>query len=228
MAPWDIGLFLRSARTDSEIARARAQSGARAAFEAAYTNSADPWASADPKYYYQRWKYAGILDLIPPDRMYRRALDLGSGLGTLAQGLADIADNVLGLDIAQAAVDRATARAAGRPGLRFAQGDVGALDKTLDGSFDLVVIVDTLYYLDQQDDASLKRTAARMSRLLAPDGICVLANHYFFSGDADSRLTRRIHHAFAWSPDFTLVSEHWRPFYWVSILRGALPGPSAA
>jgi SAM-dependent methyltransferase len=226
MAPWDIGLFLRSARTDSEIARTRATQGARAAFEAAYTNAADPWASADPKYYYQRWKYAGILDLIPRDRVYRQALDLGAGLGTLAQGLAGIAENVLGLDIAQAAVDRATLRAAGRPGLRFAQADVTALDTSLDGGFDLVVIADTLYYLDERDDGSLKRTASRISRLLAPGGICVLANHYFFSGDADSRLTRRIHQAFAWSPDFALISEHWRPFYWVSILRGVGPGLS--
>jgi SAM-dependent methyltransferase len=227
MAPWDIGLFLRSARTDAEIARVKAKDGARAAFEAAYTNSADPWASADPKYYYQRWKYAGILDRVPRDRVFRRALDIGSGLGTLSLGLAGIAQNVLGLDIAQAAVDRATLLAGGRNGVRFAQGDVCALDKALDGGFDLVVIADTLYYLDQVDDLSLKRVAGRIARLLAPGGVCVLANHYFFPGDADSRLTRRIHQAFAWSPDFALISEHWRPFYWVSLLRSVGPGISA-
>ncbi len=227
MAPWDIGLFLRSAGTDAEIARRRATEGARAAFEAAYTASADPWASADPRYRYQRWKYAGIMDLVPRDQEFRHALDLGSGLGLLSLALTTVAENVLGLDIAQAAVDRATALTRDLPQLRFAQGDVCALDPALDGRFDLVVIADTLYYLDGVDDLSLKNVAARVARLLVPGGICLLANHYFFSGDSDSRLSRRIHQAFAWSPDFALISEHWRPFYIVSVLRRA-GGPRAA
>lgn len=221
MAPWDIGLFVRSARTDAAIARTRAAEGARAAFEAAYTSSPDPWASADTRYFYQRWKYAGILASIPAEQKFQRALDLGSGLGLLSRGLTGKAHEVVGVDIAAAAVARATALSAGDARVRFIQGDVCDLDPALDGGFDLLVIADTLYYLDQMDDQSLKRLTTRLARLLMPNGMCVLANHYFCPGEKDSELSARIHRAFAWSPSFTLEREHWRPFYRVSILRAA-------
>jgi SAM-dependent methyltransferase len=225
MSPRDIGLFLRSARTDQQIARVRATQGARAAFEAAYRGAADPWASADPRYFYQRWKYEGLMALLPPERRFNRALDLGSGVGALSVALTAVADQVLGLDIAQSAVDRAAALTVARPHLRFAQGDVTALDPRLDGLFDLVVVADTLYYLDAVDDGSLARVASRIARLLAPGGLCLVANHYFFAGDRNSRVSRRIHAAFAQSPGFTLVRDYRRPFYLASLLAAA---PAAA
>jgi SAM-dependent methyltransferase len=221
MSPRDIGLFLRSARTDAEIARVRRTQGARAAFEAAYAGNGDPWASADTRYLYQRFKYEGIMTLLPPGRRFARAIDLGSGVGALAAALTTVADDVLGLDIAQSAVDRAAALTLARPGLRFQQGDVTALDPSLDGLFDLVVVADTLYYLDAVDDFSLKTVVARIARLLAPGGLCLVANHYFFAADRDSRLSRRIHDAFTWSPDFSLLSAQRRPFYLASLLQNA-------
>lgn len=223
MSPRDIGLFLRSARTDGAIARRRATHGARAAFEAAYDESGDPWASADPRYFYQRWKYEGLMASLPAGRRFARALDLGSGVGALSQALTAVADDVLGLDIAQSAVDQATLRASGRLGLRFAQGDVCALDGALDGGFDLVVVADTLYYLDAVDDLSLKTVVARITRLLAPGGLCLVANHYFFAADRDSRLSRRIHDAFAASPGLQIVQTRRRPFYLTSLLSLAAP-----
>ena len=227
MSPRDIGLFLQSARTDAQIARIRGSEGARAAFEAAYSGSGDPWASADPRYFYQRWKYESLMAALPPGRRFPRALDLGSGVGALSLALTAVSDDVLGLDIAQSAVDHASARHAGQSGLRFAQGDVGALDPALDGCFDLVVVADTLYYLDAVDDLSLKAVVARIARLAAPGGLCLVANHYFFAGDRDSRLSRRIHDAFAWSPGFAVVSARRRPFYLASLLQ-ALPQPMLA
>ena len=223
MTPRDIGLFLQSARTDQRIAAKRATDGARAAFEAAYAELEDPWASVDPRYAYQRWKYQTLMAALPAGRRFGRALDLGSGLGALSMALTGVADQVLGLDIAQSAVDQARRRAGAQRGLRFAQGDIGALDPALDGSFDLVVVADTLYYLDRVDDSSLKTVAARISRLLAPGGLCLLVNHYFCSGDTDSRLTRRIHDAFAWSPGLDLVFVKRRPFYLTSLLSRAAP-----
>jgi hypothetical protein len=61
----------------------------------------------------------------------------------------------------------------------------------------------------------------RIGRLLAPGGLCLLANHYFFAADPESRLSGRIHDAFAWSSSFALVSSHRRPFYLVSLLAPA-------
>ncbi len=64
MSPRDIGLFLRSARTDALIAQTRELSGNASAFEAAYAGG-DPWASGDPRYFYQRRKYEILLRLLP-------------------------------------------------------------------------------------------------------------------------------------------------------------------
>jgi len=161
--------------------------------------------------------------MLPPGHRFARAIDLGSGVGALSMALTSVADDVLGLDIAQSAVDRASALSRGRPGLRFQQGDITALDPALDGRFDLVVVADTLYYLDAVDDFSLKTVVARIARLLAPGGLCMVANHYFFGGDRDSRLSRRIHDAFAWSPSLALLSAQRRPFYLASLLQNPVP-----
>ena len=220
MLPRDIGLFLRSARTDKAIAACRSTEGSRAAFEAAYADGADPWASASPAFRYQHRKYEILAGLLP-DRPYARALDLGCGHGLFARHLASRASHVLGLDLAQAAVDRAREMSAHLPNLAFEQADVTDLPAALDGQFDLVVLADTLYYLSPLPDALLKAMALRVGRLLAPGGLCLLANHYFFSADPDSRLSRRIHRAFAWSPALSVVSEHRRAFFLASLLQAA-------
>ena len=223
--PRDFGLFLMSARTDAAIERTRARSGTRAAFEEAYTRSRDPWRSAAPRYRYQRLKYEQIMALLPAGR-FRRTLDLGCGLGLLSQHLARRSDAVLGLDVAAAAVGHARGRAAGIANLSFEQGDILDLPASLDAAFDLVVVADTLYYLSPLSDDLLKALSARLARLLAPGGILLLANHFFFAADADSRLTRRIHDAFTWSPHLSVTGHHRRSFFLATLLRprNAKPG----
>ncbi|MDT7952578.1 MAG: class I SAM-dependent methyltransferase [Acetobacteraceae bacterium] len=228
MTPRDIALFLQSAETDAQIATARRSVGARAAFEQAYTQQQDPWSSDNARYSYQRWKYESLMSSLPPGRRFGRALDLGCGMGAMSLALTRVSCDVLGLDIAEAAVEQARGRNGTQPGLRFAQGDLLSLDKALQQQFDLVVVADTLYYLDRTDDAGLKAAASLVGGLLAPGGLCLLANHYFFSRDKDSKLTRRIHDAFAWSPSLNLVSTRRRPFYLTSILSRAETQPTAA
>jgi len=218
MSPRDIGLFVRSARTDSAISRMRRQHGSRAAFEATYAATSDPWGSASLNYGYQRRKYDHIVGLLPP-RRFRQALDLGCGLGLLSQRLAARADETLGLDIADAAITLARAHAKDVGRLTFAQADVMDLPRELDGRFDLVVVADTLYYLSPLDNKLLKTLACRIADLLAPGGICLIADHFFFSADVDSRTSRRIHNAFSWSPRFSVVSHHRKPFFLVTVLK---------
>jgi len=218
MSPRDIGLFLRSARTDAALAGLRERLGNTSAFDAIYADG-DPWASADPRYVYQRRKYEVIAGLVPR-RHYASALDLGCGIGLLARRLVGLADTVLGVDISAAAVARAQVAHVGVDRLRFAQGDIADLPQNFDDKFDLLVLADSLYYLPPPlDDAMLTAIAARMARLLRPGGICLLANHFFAGLDADSRLSRRIHQAFAGSPGMTLKAAHRRTFYLVSILE---------
>jgi hypothetical protein len=76
-----------------------------------------------------------------------------------------------------------------------------------------------LYYLPPPiTPAVLLKTASRIAELLVPGGLCLLVNHFFFSLDTDSRLSRRIHDAFKLSPRFRVASEFRRPFYIVSML----------
>ncbi len=221
MHPRDIGLFLRSARTDARIAETRARLGPAAAFDEAYA-AGDPWASGDARYLYQRRKYDVLAGLLPAGRRFGHALDLGCGTGHLARRLADRSDAVLGLDISAAAVAQAQAAHASQPHMRFAQGDILALPDDLDGQFDLMVVADTIYYLPPPvDDALLGSLTLRLSRLLRPGGLCLIANHFFSGFDADSRLSRRIHTAFGACPAWRLVSAHRRPFYLVSLLERA-------
>jgi SAM-dependent methyltransferase len=218
MSPRDIGLFLRSARTDARIADLRGRLGQEAAFDLMY-QAGDPWASADPRYLYQRRKYDVILGLLPR-RQFDRALDLGAGTGLLSRKLAAHANEVVGIDISASAMAQATRDSAHLPQLSFQQGDVLNLPDSLDGGFDLLVVADTLYYLPPPlQDTTLKALAQRLARLLRPGGVCLLANHYFSGADADSRLSRRIHQAFAWSPALTLTAAYRKPFYLVSVLE---------
>lgn len=218
MAPRDIGLFLRSARTDATIASLRGTLGCEAAFDSVYQDG-DPWASADPRYRYQSRKYDVLMTLLPK-RRFARALDLGAGLGLLSRRLALHADEVVGIDISAHAMQRAALAHRDLPQLSFRQGSVLDLPASLNGCFDLLVIADTLYYLPPPlQDATLKALAQRLALLLQPGGLCLLANHFFSGADADSRLSRRIHQAFAWSPALTLTAEHRRPFYLVSLLE---------
>lgn len=214
----DIGLFLRSARTDASIAKLRASAGNAAAFDAVYAGG-DPWASADPRYVYQRRKYDVLASLLPA-RRFERAVDVGAGLGLMSRRLAAHADAVVGIDISATAVNAARVAHADLPQLSFAQGDAMTLPASLEGGFDLLVLADTLYYLPPPiSDATLKEVALRLARLLRPGGVCLLANHFFSGADADSRVSRRIHQAFAWSPSLQVVAEHRRAFYLATLLE---------
>lgn len=222
----DIGLFIRSARSDAAIERLRTVQGARHAFETVYGDGGDPWAAGSAAYRYQRHKYDTIMSLLPP-RRFANALDLGCGLGLMSQRLATLSDRILGLDIAENALVIARDRARHLTNVRFAQGDVLALDPSLAGRFDLVVVADVIYYVKPLGDALLANLAEQIARLLIPGGLCVLVNHSFFVADPASRLTRRIHQAFANEPQLCPVAEYRRPFYLTSLLTRAVPEVSA-
>ncbi len=223
LLPRDFPLFLVGARTDAAIEHVRAQKGARAAFEAAYTRSDDPWASAAPRYRYQERKYEQLVALLPEGR-FGRTLDLGCGLGLLSARLAARSDEVLGIDVSSTALTLARVRAEGVGNLHFTQGDVLDLPDELDGRFDLVVLADIVYYLAPLTDDVLKTLGTRVARLLKPGGVCLLANHYFFAADRDSRLSARIRDAFAWSAGLSVLSQHRRAFFLATVLAKRATG----
>jgi predicted TPR repeat methyltransferase len=214
----DIALWVRSARVDAYVARLRNEHGSARAFDLLYGQMEDPWAAGVARYRYQRRKYDILLSLVPR-RRYRRVLDLGCGIGEMTRRLAPHVDEILGLDISDLAVEQARRRSANLPNVLYKRGDVLALDQTIDGQFDLVVLADTLYYLSPLDDAVLKRVRESVAGLLEPGGILLLADHFFSGFDRDSRTSRRIHDAFRWAAGLRLQFEHRRPFYLASLLE---------
>src|SRR5258706_13962980 len=111
--PQDLWMLILGGKTDARITQLRADFGDHVAFETLYSESDDPWDSVNPRFSYQRRKYDTVMSLLP-DRRFGRALDLGCGLGALSSLLATRADSVLGLDVAQTAVDNARNRHAAR------------------------------------------------------------------------------------------------------------------
>jgi SAM-dependent methyltransferase len=216
MLPRDIGLFLKSARTDAKVARLLRNKAAGDTFEAIYRESADPWASASPRYRYQRLKCERLMALLPKQR-FRNVLDLGCGLGLLSQQLAKCAEHVLGMDISSTAIGQARQRGAALSTLDFEPGDLLKLPPSFDGKFDLVVVSDVLYYLSPLDRPTLSSAVHKIANLLSPGGICLVVNHYFFSVDPDSKVSRNIHRTFSDCPRFAMISEHRRPFFLASL-----------
>jgi SAM-dependent methyltransferase len=80
-------------------------------------------------------------------RRYERALELGCGSGGFTRRLAGVADRVVALDVAAAAIDRARAATVGAgPGVvEFRVADVMDYDPAPEGPWDLIVLSETIY-----------------------------------------------------------------------------------
>ena len=161
------------------------------------------------------------MSFLPRDQRYGLVLDLGCGLGTLARHLAARAEKVIGMDVAQAALDRARVTHAEISNLSFEQGDILDLPRDMNGKFDRIAITDTLYYLPELTEEKLNSIALRVADLLAPNGLCMLTDLYFFRWDKATRLSIRMHQAFASSPRFRSIAEHKRPFYVTTLFRAS-------
>jgi len=214
----DIGMWVRSARADAALTRHAAVSDIAHAFEMLYRANPDPYAAVDPRYRYQARKYATLLSFLPA-RHYGHVLDLGCGVGALCRALAPYADTINGVDVARAAVEHATNLSRGERNIAFAVGDVRTFDAA-GRRYDLVVIADVLYYaLPLDDRPALEAIARRVSACMAPGGLVLLTDHYFFGFDAASRRTRAIHNAFRGAAAFHQLAEHRRCFYLATLLQ---------
>jgi SAM-dependent methyltransferase len=215
----DIRFWIRSARTDALLRRFRNKGHAeQQVFDLLYEERGDPWGLSSPQFRYQQAKYDTMLSLLP-DRRYKRALDLGSGLGDLTRRLSRVAEEVVGIDMSQVAIERAHQKTAGLCNVEFQQGDVLNLGHDLDRSFDLVVVADTLYYLSPLSVEVLRDARERATRLLAPGGILLLVNHFIGMLNPGSRWTPGIHNSFRSASDLAVIGEHRRFFYLVGIFE---------
>jgi len=100
----------------------------------------------------------------------KRVLDAACGEGYGSALLAGVAQNVLGVDIAEAAIGHARTRYAALPNLRFERGDCTALSVP-DASFDLIVSFETLEHVQAQE-----QLLAGFARALAPAGMLIVSS----------------------------------------------------
>ena len=129
----------------------------------------DPWDHGSR--WYETRKYRLTAAALPRPR-YSRAFEPGCGTGRLTALLARRVDRLVAWDRSPRAVGVTRRRCAGLAGVEVETGRVpGEWPR---GSFDLVVLSELLYYLD---DAGLDLVLDRTATALAGDGHCV-AVHY--------------------------------------------------
>ena len=146
-----------------------AESLAQGYFDTFYEGRTDPW-GFETRWYEERKRALTLAAL--PRRRFGTALEIGCSIGVLTAELADRVDDMLATDIAQAPLDAARERLAGRSEVRFER---RALPQEWpDGSYDLIVVSEVGYYLspDRLDDL-VHRAADSLK-----DGGIVIACHW--------------------------------------------------
>ena len=139
-------------------------------FDELYGQRDDPWSLADR--WYERRKRALTMAMLPQER-YDSALEIGCSIGLLTELLAQRAERLLSTDIAQRPIDLAQERVG--PAAEHVEFRVmRAPDEWPSERFDLIVVSEVGYYLDEE---SLARLASQVGRSLKPEGI-VLACHW--------------------------------------------------
>jgi SAM-dependent methyltransferase len=136
-------------------------------FDRLYAGDADPWQFESSAY--EADKYAVTLAALPRER-YRSAIEVGCSIGVLTRMLAPRCGQILGLDIAQAAIGSARKRCADMPQVRF---EVAAFpDSGLTAQCDLILLSEVLYYFGPTDIAAV---ADKIREIAMPEAdiVCV-------------------------------------------------------
>ncbi|MEU1296850.1 class I SAM-dependent methyltransferase [Streptomyces sp. NPDC005840] len=134
-------------------------------FEAMYRGAADPWHLAER--WYERRKYDLTVAALPR-RRYRRAFEPACSVGELTLRLAERCDAVLACDRVASAAGTAAHRLRDLPHVDVRRLTVPA--EWPDGTFDLIVLSELLYYFDLADLTDL---LARATSSLDADGTLV-------------------------------------------------------
>lgn len=130
-------------------------------FEQIFGARVDPWSYDSP---YEQEKYRQTLSLLPD--AVEDALEIGCAEGVFTRRLADRARRLTAVDIAPRALMRARHRCQDCSNVSFEQLDV--FEEALDGSYDLIVCSELLYYAP--DLPTLTRTAEALVNALRPGG----------------------------------------------------------
>ena len=143
--------------------------------------------------------------LLGPDRA---VLDVGCGIGRFEAALAGQVGTITGIDVSGEMIATARARCAGLQNVNLLQCTGRDLAPFRDGSFDLVLAVDSFPYLVLSGEDLAARQVREAARVLRPRGSLVILN-YSYRGDLDED---RRDVAGAAESRFEIVRNGVRPF----------------
>lgn len=104
----------------------------------------DPWELESSEF--EQAKYVRQLGMIN-DRRYTRVLEIGCGAGRFTQLLSTTADRVVAIDVAPTAIGRALNTGTKPGAIDFCVANIMDYDFRAEGSWDLIVMSETIYYL---------------------------------------------------------------------------------
>lgn len=157
-------------------------------FDDMYGGADDPWDLGGR--WYERRKRAVLMASLPRPR-FRRAFEPGCSTGELSAELAQRCDTLLATDVTDRALETARSRLAELPGASVER--LRVPEEWPSDLFDLVVLSELAYYLDEQAAHALG-VAARDS--LTEDGVLVVCHwrhpvaDYPLTGDRAQELVR--------------------------------------
>jgi ubiquinone/menaquinone biosynthesis C-methylase UbiE len=127
----------------------------------------------------------------------RNILDLGCGIGRLSEALAPEVASVVGIDISREMIEAARRRCAAYSNTSFLQSTGRDLSPFENGSFELVLAVDSFPYLVQTGISLVETHVAEAARVLKPSGDLLILNlSYRGDPEQDRADIRRLAGAF--------------------------------
>lgn len=190
-------------------------------FDAVYAANADPWGFETSAY--EARKYAATLEALPQAR-YANAFEAGCSIGVLTHRLAERCDQLLSVDVSEAALDQARDRCQDQPHVTFERRVLPDEFPVAAALFDLVLVSEVGYYFSEAD---LGRFRAHCAEALAPGGTLLLVHwtapvhDYPMTGDD-------VHGAFLADPAFEHVHGARAPEYRLDCLLRASGALTAA
>ncbi len=186
-------------------------------FDRLYASHEDPWALGER--WYEARKYELTLAALPNPR-YRSALEVGCSVGLLTERLALRCDALLAGDIAAAAVETARRRLAARQQGNVTVRQMAPPDDWPEGSFDLIVLSEVLYFTR---GPRLERFIEGAVRRLAPDGH-LLAVHYRPATDVHLVGGDFVHRRLAAQPELHRRVSHLEDSFLLEVFARVPPG----